>query len=107
MSNKLTKEQIEQDYVARFKERTLDWKVLKFKEEIDPRYQRAQMRYIRRGATANADPNVLDGENFTLSTMVLPAGSIGPLHLHDDVEVVFFILKGENIKVMIQEDDES
>jgi len=107
MSNKLTKEQIEQDYVARFKERTLDWNVLKFQEEIDPRYKRAQMRYIGRGATANADPNVIDGENFTLSTMVLPAGSIGPLHLHDDVEEVFFILKGENIKVMIQEDDES
>jgi len=104
MSNKLTKEEVEKKYIARLKDRSLDWNVLKFQEEIDPRYKRAQMRYIGRGATANADPNVIEGEHFTLSTMVLPAGSIGPLHLHDDVEEVFFILKGQNIKAMIQEE---
>src|SRR5699024_4437910 len=107
MSNKLTEEQIEQDYVARLKDRSLDWNVLKFQEEIDTKYKRAQMRYIGRGATANADPNVIDGEHFTLSTMVLPAGSVGPLHLHDDVELVFFILIGQNITAMIQESDDS
>src|SRR5699024_5231937 len=104
MSNKLTKEEVEKKYIARLKDRSLDWNVLKFQEEIDPRYKRAQMRYIGRGATANADPNVIEGEHFTLSTMVLPAGSIGPLHLHDDVEEVFFILKGQNIKAMKQEE---
>jgi len=107
MSEKLTKEKVEQDYVARLKDRTLDWNVLKFQEEIDPKYKRAQMRYIGRGATANADPDIITGEHFTLSTMVLPAGSVGPLHLHDDVEEVFFILKGQNITAMIQEDDDS
>ncbi|PIC65810.1 cupin [Sporosarcina sp. P21c] len=94
-------EDFEKKYVARLPERTLDWNVLKFQEEIDPRYKRAQMRYIGRGATANNDSNVIEAEHFTLSTMVLPGGSIGPLHLHDDVEEVFFILQGE-VTALIQ-----
>lgn len=88
------------------KDRSLDWDVLKFQEEIDPAYRRAQMRYIGRGATANNDTNVIAGEHFTLSTMVLPPGCIGPLHLHDDVEEVFFILEGE-VTALIQEDSYS
>ncbi|MFS0575783.1 cupin domain-containing protein [Sporosarcina sp. 179-K 3D1 HS] len=98
---KFSVEEFENKYVARLSERTLDWNVLKFQEEIDPRYKRAQMRYIGRGATANNDSNVIQAEHFTLSTMVLPAGCIGPLHLHDDVEEVFFILKGE-VMALIQ-----
>ena len=96
----------EKKYVARLKDRSLDWDVLKFQEEIDPAYKRAQMRYIGRGATANNDTNVIAGEHFTLSTMVLPPGCIGPLHLHDDVEEVFFILEGE-VTALIQEDSYS
>ncbi|WP_209123423.1 cupin domain-containing protein [Alkalihalobacillus sp. BA299] len=88
-------EEFEKKYVARLEDRKLDWGVLSFQEEIDPRYKRAQMRYIGRGATANKDANVIEAENFTLSTMVLPAGCIGPLHLHSDVEEVFFVLKGK------------
>lgn len=38
--------------------------------------------------------------------MVLPPGCVGPLHLHDDVEEVFFILKG-NVKALIQTDSNS
>lgn len=94
--------EFEKKYVARLQDRSLDWNVLKFQEEIDPKYKRAQMRYIGRGATANNDSNVIAAEHFTLSTMVLPAGCIGPLHLHDDVEEVFFILKG-SVKALIQE----
>jgi mannose-6-phosphate isomerase-like protein (cupin superfamily) len=90
-----TVEDFEKKYIARLGDRKLDWNVLKFQEEVDPRYRRAQMRYIGRGATANKDSNVIEANNFTLSTMVLPAGSIGPLHLHSDVEEVFFILEGE------------
>ena len=93
----------EKKYVARLKDRTLDWNVLKFQEEIDPSYKRAQMRYIGRGATANNDANVIEAEHFTLSTMVLPAGCQGPLHLHDDVEEVFFVIKG-SITALIQEE---
>lgn len=105
MSNtKLTAGEIESKYVARLKDRKLDWNVLKFQEEVDPRYKRAQMRYIGRGATANNDPSVIPANHFTLSTMVLPAGCIGPLHLHDDVEEVFFVLKGK-VTALIQEVD--
>lgn len=96
-------ESFEKKYVARLQDRTLDWNVLKFQEEIDPKYKRAQMRYIGRGATANNDANVITAEHFTLSTMVLPPGCVGPLHLHDDVEEVFFILKG-SVKALIQEE---
>jgi len=102
--SKLTREEIESKYVARLKDRKLDWDVLKFQEEVDPRYRRAQMRYIGRGATANNDSNVIKATHFTLSTMVLPPGSIGPIHLHDDVEEVFFVLKG-NLIAMVQEAD--
>jgi mannose-6-phosphate isomerase-like protein (cupin superfamily) len=98
--------EFEKKYVARLQDRTLDWNVLKFQEEIDPSYRRAQMRYIGRGATANNDSNVITAEHFTLSTMVLPPGCIGPLHLHDDVEEVFFILEGE-VTALIQEDSDS
>lgn len=98
-------EDFEKKYVARLGARKLDWDVLKFQEEVDPRYRRAQMRYIGRGATANHDANVIEANNFTLSTMVLPAGSIGPLHLHSDVEEVFFILQGK-MTVLLQHDGE-
>ncbi|WCM14175.1 cupin domain-containing protein [Priestia filamentosa] len=98
--------EFEKKYVARLQDRTLDWNVLKFQEEVDPAYRRAQMRYIGRGATANNDSNVITAEHFTLSTMVLPPGCIGPLHLHDDVEEVFFILEGE-VTALIQEDSDS
>lgn len=92
---KINVEEFEKKYVARLADRKLDFNVLKFQEELDPRYRRAQMRYIGRGATANNDANVIQADHFTLSTMVLPKGCIGPLHLHDDVEEVFFILKGK------------
>lgn len=103
---KFSVEEFEKKYVARLENRSLDWNVLKFQEEIDPAYKRAQMRYIGRGATANNDSNVITAEHFTLSTMVLPPGCVGPLHLHDDVEEVFFILKG-NVKALIQVEGES
>ncbi|MEK4029116.1 MULTISPECIES: cupin domain-containing protein [Bacillaceae] len=105
-NEKFSLEEFERKYVARLEDRTLDWNVLKFQEEIDPSYRRAQMRYIGRGATANNDANVIAAEHFTLSTMVLPPGCVGPLHLHDDVEEVFFILKG-NVKALIQTDSNS
>lgn len=105
-NEKFSLEEFEKKYVARLEDRTLDWNVLKFQEEIDPSYRRAQMRYIGRGATANNDANVIAAEHFTLSTMVLPPGCVGPLHLHDDVEEVFFILKG-NVKALIQTDSNS
>ena len=89
--------------VARRETRTLDWNALKFQADYDPKYKRAQMRYIGTGATGvSSDPNSVPAEHFTFSTMVLPAGCEGPLHLHTDAEEVFFILRGERIRIMVE-----
>lgn len=91
--------------IARFSGRKYDWEALKFQADFDPKYRRAQMRYIGTGATGvAADGNTVPAENFTFSTMVLPAKCEGPLHLHDDVEEVFFMLKGY-ITLMVQDGD--
>lgn len=99
-------QEFEEKYVGRLKDKSYDWDVLKFQEEIDPKYRRAQMRYIGRGATANAAKDVIEAQHFTLSTMILPAGSVGPLHLHSDVEEVFFVLRGK-LTAMVQLDGET
>jgi len=82
-------------YVARLKDRKADWDVLKFQAEVDSKYRRAQMRYVGGGGTgAHDDPTVIKPGHFTLSTMILPPGNEGPLHLHTDVEELFFVLEG-------------
>ena len=82
-------------YVARLKDRRADWDVLKFQADVDPKYRRAQMRYVGGGGTgAHDDPNIIKAGHFTLSTMILPPGNEGPLHLHTDVEEIFFVLEG-------------
>ena len=89
--------------VARYETRKLDWNALKFQADYDPKYLRAQMRYIGTGATGvKSDSNVIPAEHFTFSTMVLPAGCEGPLHIHTDAEEVFFILRGHKIRLMIE-----
>ena len=81
--------------VARFSTRRYDWDALKFQADYDPKYRRAQMRYVGTGATGVAsDENTVLAEHFTFSTMILPAGAEGPLHIHTDVEEVFFVLRG-------------
>ncbi|MAY71426.1 MAG: cupin [Halomonas sp.] len=91
--------------IARFKGRKYDWNALKFQADFDPKYRRAQMRYIGTGATGVAtDTNTIPAEHFTFSTMVLPSKCEGPLHVHDDVEEVFFVLKG-TIRLFIQDGD--
>ncbi len=93
--------------VARYKTRSLDWDALKFQADYDPKYRRAQMRYVGTGATGvSHDDNVVPAENFTFSTMVLPAGCEGPLHLHTDAEEIFFILRGERVRLMIEHNGE-
>lgn len=92
--------------VARLEDRTYDWDALKFQADFDPKYGRAQMRYIGTGATGVAsDSNTVPSENFTFSTMVLPAGHEGPPHLHIDVEEVFFVLRG-TLKLVLTKGDE-
>ena len=82
-------------FVARLKDRQIDWGVLDFQAKVNPKYGRAQMRYVGGGGTGqHDDPNIVKAGHFTLSTMILPAGSEGPQHLHTDVEEIFFVLDG-------------
>lgn len=93
--------------VARFETRTYDWDALKFQADFDPKYARAQCRYMGTGgAGVDHDENVVPAEHFTFSTMILPAGSEGPPHLHIDVEEVFFMLRG-SIQLTIEEGENS
>lgn len=82
--------------VIRRADRTYDWEPLKFQTEIDPKYARGQMRYIGAGSVGvGSDKTAIPAENFTFSTMILPSGHTGPLHIHTDCEEVFFVLKGK------------
>ena len=82
--------------IARFASRRYDFNALKFQADYDPKYRRAQVRYLGTGAAGvTSDMNVVPAENFTFSTMLLPGGCEGPLHVHHDVEEVFFMLRGK------------
>lgn len=92
--------------IARFATRRYDWDALKFQADYDPKYRRAQMRYLGTGGTGVAsDVNTVAAEHFTFSTMVIPAGHIGPSHLHVDVEEVFFVIRGK-MKLILEKDGE-
>jgi mannose-6-phosphate isomerase-like protein (cupin superfamily) len=92
--------------VARFETRRYDWDALKFQADFDPKYGRAQMRYVGTGGTGvSADANVVPADHFTFSTMLIPAGHEGPMHLHTDVEEIFFVLRGK-VKVICERDGE-
>ena len=69
----LTMEEWVESRIARFEGRKYDWNALKFQADFDPKYRRAQMRYIGTGATGVAnDTNTVQADHFTFSTMVLP-----------------------------------
>src|SRR5271166_3790242 len=81
--------------VARFADRREDWTVFGFETALDPRYARAQRRYL--GASGSTDPTDLRGSipatAFTMSIQTMPAGNRIPVHCHE-TEEVFFILDG-------------
>ncbi len=90
--------------IARRSTRSYDWDALKFQADYDPRYRRAQMRYVGTGGTGvSRDSNAVPSAHFTFSTMVIPAGNIGPSHIHYDVEEIFFVLRGV-MKVICEKD---
>ncbi len=92
--------------VARFSTRRYDWDALKFQADYDPSYRRAQMRYMGTGGTGVAsDSNTVAAAHFTFSTMIIPAGHVGPSHIHYDVEEVFFVMRG-SMKVVCEKDGE-
>src|SRR5438105_6695143 len=93
--------------IARYETRSLDWEALKFQADYDPKYRRAQMRYVGTGGTGvKSDSNVVPAEHFTFSTMLLPAGAEGPMHIHNDVEEIFFVLRGK-VKETCEKDGET
>ena len=97
-------EQWMESRVARRASRRYDWDALKFQADYDPKYRRAQMRYVGTGGTGvNSDVNTVPAGHFTFSTMVIPAGNIGPSHIHHDVEEIFFVIRGQ-MKVICEKD---
>ena len=99
-----TFEQWMEGRVARKSTRRYDWDALKFQADFDPRYRRAQMRYVGTGGTGVAkDSNTVPSGHFTFSTMVIPAGHIGPSHIHYDVEEIFFVIRGA-MRVICEKD---
>lgn len=93
--------------IARYDTRQYDWDALKFQADFDPKYKRAQMRYLGTGGTGvGSDENTVPSEHFTFSTMVLPPGCEGPSHVHVDVEEVFFMLRGK-IRLFMEDNGET
>jgi quercetin dioxygenase-like cupin family protein len=82
--------------IASRESRVEDWDTLEFQTKAGPEFARAQIRYIGSGATGDHedDTRIIPSAGFTLSNMRLPAGGVGPSHVHDDAEEVFFMLEG-------------
>jgi len=89
-------------YVARFEDRTPDWRA--FADADIDGYRRAQHRFIGAGASGkHDDAGIIPAGAFTLSIMLVPPGQGNASHTHE-VEEVFFILKGRCV-VFIEEED--
>ena len=82
--------------IARRETRVEDWDTLAFQAKAGDEFRRAQIRYVGSGATGDHENDQLTvpASHFTLSNMRLPEGAIGPEHVHDDAEEVFFVLEG-------------
>jgi mannose-6-phosphate isomerase-like protein (cupin superfamily) len=82
--------------VARFADRREDWSVFGFETALDPKFARAQRRYL--GASGSVDHGDLRGSipatAFTMSIQSMPPGNQIPMHCHE-TEEIFFILDGE------------
>jgi len=85
-------QEIEQKYVARFRDRKADWNA--FEDARHDGFRRAQHRFIGAGGSGkHGDPNVIPPRGFTLSIMFVPPGQGNAAHTHE-VEEVFFVLQG-------------
>jgi quercetin dioxygenase-like cupin family protein len=88
----LSLEDIQEQYVARFRDRTADWKA--FEDASTDGFRRAQHRFIGGGGSGkHGDPSVITPRAFTLSIMYVEPGQGNAAHTHE-VEEVFFVLKG-------------
>ena len=88
----LTLEEIEQKYVARFRDRKPDWAA--FEDAKLEGFKRAQHRFIGAGGSGkHGDLRAIPPRGFTLSIMYVEPGQGNAAHTHE-VEEVFFILRG-------------
>src|SRR5688572_9920159 len=96
MSEDIDVETLIESRIARCDTRYEDWDTLGFQATMGDEFRRAQIRYIGSGATGNHDKDArtIPPMNLTLSNMLLPPGAVGPEHVHDDAEEVFFVLEG-------------
>jgi len=76
-------------------DRKYDWNALKFPAPTTTRSTgRARCLARHRRHRVAADSNAIPAEHFTFSTMILPVAP-KPLHVHNDVEEIFFVLRGK------------
>lgn len=81
-------------HVRTYETRKPNWRVFGFETRVDPKFARAQRRYL--GTSGNVDhndPTALTGEHFTLTIIQQPPGHCQPMHVHPEEEV-FFVLDG-------------
>jgi hypothetical protein len=83
--------------VARFADRRDDWSVFGFETALDPKFARAQRRYL--GASGSVDHNDLRGwipaTAFTMSIQSMPPGNRIPMHCRHETKEISFILDGK------------
>ena len=91
--------------VKTFATRTPNWRVFAVETALDPRYARAQRRYLgASGSVSHKDSEALPAVAHTLSIMEMPEGHHQPFHHHDEDEI-FFVLEGA-CTVMWKEGDQ-
>lgn len=81
--------------LARYEDRREDWGVFGFETQLEPKYARAQRRYIgASGSVGHQESNSVEPVAFTMSVQTMPVGHRIPVHCHE-TEETFFILDGE------------
>ena len=80
---------------ARYDDRREDWTVFGHETELDPKFARAQRRYVgASGSLDHQEQNSVEPVAFTMSLQTMPVGHRIPVHCHE-TEETFFILEGE------------
>jgi oxalate decarboxylase/phosphoglucose isomerase-like protein (cupin superfamily) len=80
--------------VKTFATRISNWRVFALETQLDPKYARAQRRYVgASGSVTHQDSQALPAVAHTLSIMEMPEGHHQPFHYHDEDEI-FFVLEG-------------
>src|ERR1700742_3534897 len=95
-------EQIMDRYVARYADRRADWAA--FEDAKIEGFKRAQHRFIGAGGSGkHDDASVIPARKFTLSIMFVPSGQGNAAH-SDEVEEVFFVLRG-HLDVFVEDEE--